>query len=324
MFNNKTILITGGTGSFGQAFVTYSLKHYTPKNIRIYSRDELKQYEMRHQLKNDERLRFLIGDVRDLARLSRACEGVDILIHAAALKQVPSCEYNPIEAIKTNVNGAVNVIEAALDNEIQKIIALSTDKAVNPINLYGATKLCSDKLFIQANNYVGARACRFSVVRYGNVLASRGSVVPLFKKQAEESGTITITDHTMTRFWITLPQAILFVISSLEHMRGGEIFVPKLPSMNIADLAQAICPDCKVKIIGIRRGEKLDEYLISSEEGRHTKELKDSYIIESEETFFDDEQPHRTKGKPVKIGFSYNSKDNTLLLSKKEMRAILK
>lgn len=323
MLNNETILITGGTGSFGQAFVKHVLNEYTPKSIRIYSRDELKQYEMRMAFHNNERLRFLIGDVRDSPRLSRACEGVDILIHAAALKQVPSCEYNPIEAIKTNIDGAVNVIEAALNSRVKKIIALSTDKAVNPINLYGATKLCSDKVFTQANSYVGTHGSRFSVIRYGNVLASRGSAILLFKQQVLEKKKITITDPRMTRFWITLPKTVSFVISSLEKMRGGEIFVPKLPSMKIVDLAQTIAPECEFEIIGIRPGEKIDEFLISEEEGRHTIELEDRYIVQSS-IFFENDPTPEIIGKPVPVGFHYNSRDNTHWLSIQEMRKILK
>ncbi|KKT55704.1 MAG: UDP-N-acetylglucosamine 4,6-dehydratase (inverting) [Candidatus Jacksonbacteria bacterium RIFOXYB2_FULL_44_15] len=323
MLKNKTILITGGTGSFGQSFVEHVLKMSAPKSIRIYSRDELKQYEMRKKLNYHPRLRFLIGDVRDGERLRRAVEGVDILIHTAALKQVPACEYNPIEAIKTNINGAINVIEASLDNRVEKVIALSTDKAVNPINLYGATKLCSDKLFIQANAYIGNRPTRFAVIRYGNVLASRGSVIPLFREQLLAGKKLTLTSEQMTRFWITLDQAVKFVITSLKMMRGGEIFVPKLPSMKIIDLIKAIDSKAQFKTIGLRAGEKLDEYLISNEEGNRTYELKDRYIIEPEENFVDSGQLSNKLTKRPPAEFNYNSRDNQWWLTQAEMRKIL-
>lgn len=323
LLHQKTILVTGGTGSFGQTFIKYLLKKETPKSIRVYSRDELKQSEMRHILNNDIKLRFFIGDVRDLPRLKRACEGVDILIHAAALKQVPSCEYNPIEAIKTNIDGVINVIEACLDTNVKKIIALSTDKAVNPVNLYGATKLCAEKLFVQANSYRGNfRDSSFSVVRYGNVLDSRGSVIPCFKKQLELDKKIYITDKQMTRFWITLEQAVEFVLHSLHIMQGGEIFIPKISSMKIIDLAEVIAPQSPKKIIGIRPGEKLHEVLLTNEEARHAKEFKNYFIIEPEFAFW--QKTHHQNGKKLPINFKYSSDSNKKWLTKKQLTEKLK
>lgn len=275
----KSILVTGGTGSFGQEFVKTVLKKDIKKVI-VFSRDELKQYEM-SQVVTDSRVRFFLGDVRDKDRLYRAFDGVDIVIHAAALKQVPACEYNPFEAIKTNVLGAQNVIEAAIDKGVNKIIALSTDKAVSPLNLYGATKLCSDKLFVAANSYVGEKETRFSVVRYGNVVGSRGSVLPLFQK-LRENGFIPVTDQRMTRFWITLEQGVQFVLDSLTRMHGGEIYVPKIPSMKIIDLARAVAPECKIKYIGIRPGEKLHELMITEDDARRTLEFDRYYVIQPE------------------------------------------
>ena len=323
--DGKTILITGGTGSFGKACVKKLLQEHKPKTIRIYSRDELKQWEMEREFKSHPKLRFLIGDVRDLPRLRRAAEGVDIIIHAAALKHVPACEYNPMEAIKTNVDGAMNVINAALDNNVSRVVALSTDKAAAPVNIYGATKLCSDRLFIQSNSYRGEnRDTRFAVVRYGNVMASRGSVIPLFQKQ-KESGTVTITDERMTRFWITLPQAVDFVISSLQVMQGGELFVPKIPSMKITDLAMTIAPDTKFKITGIRPGEKLHECLITADEGRLTCELKDRYIVISASLDNAHEIIKKHKGaKKAPEGFEYHSHTNPEYLSSAQMGKLLK
>ena len=321
----KTILVTGGTGSFGKAFTRRVLDKYQPKTIRIYSRDELKQWEMEREFGYDKRLRFLIGDVRDLPRLKRAMEDVDIVIHAAALKHVPAAEYNPMEAIKTNVDGAMNVINAALDNNVSKVIALSTDKAAAPVNVYGATKLVSDRLFIQSNSYTGPkRDTRFSVVRYGNVIASRGSVVPLFRKQ-RETGEITITDERMTRFWITLPQAVDFVVTSLSLMQGGEMFVPKIPSMKIMDLAKTIAPDAKCRVVGIRPGEKLHECLITAEEGRFTHEMKDRYIVLSAAQFgWNDKDPGSYKGaKRLSEGFEYYSHTNKHQLGVKDMQELL-
>lgn len=277
-WSQQTILITGGTGSFGKHFCRYMLDQYNPKAIRVYSRDELKQHEMRIEFSDDQRLRFLIGDVRDGSRLRRAMEGVDMAVHAAALKQVPACEYNPFEAVKTNVHGAQNVIDAAIDAGVKKVIALSTDKAVNPINLYGATKLCSDKLFIQGNAYAGNKGTRFACVRYGNVIGSRGSVIPLFLQQ-KKTGRITVTDPRMTRFWITLDQAVELVLKGFRYMEGGEIFVPQIPSMRIMDLAEAIAPECEVEQIGIRPGEKLHEALTGEDEGRSVISYRGMYVI---------------------------------------------
>lgn len=285
-FNNKSFLITGGTGSFGQAFTTYILDHFFPKAIRIFSRDELKQSEMARKFsKQANKLRFLIGDVRDKDRLKRALENVDIVIHAAALKQVPACEYNPIEAIKTNILGSQNVIEAALDEGIQKVVLISSDKAVQPLNLYGATKLCAEKLFIQSNSYSGKKKVKFSVVRYGNVLGSRGSVLPIFKSQIQKN-LFTITHENMTRFWITLDQASRFVTSCILKMKGGEIFIPKIPSIKIIDLAKTLDPKAKIKYIGIRPGEKINEILITEEESKHTKEHSTYFVIEPEFPFW--------------------------------------
>lgn len=277
-WRRQVVLLTGGTGSFGKHFCRVMLDRYQVKTIRIYSRDELKQHEMRLEFGDDPRLRFFIGDVRDADRLHRAMEGADYVVHAAALKQVPACEYNPFEAVKTNVHGAQNVIDAAIDTGVKRVIALSTDKAVNPVNLYGATKLCSDKLFIQGNAYAGEHRARFACVRYGNVIGSRGSVIPLFLKQ-RESGVITITDERMTRFWITLDEAVELVLKGFYYMEGGEIFVPKIPSMRIMDLARAIAPECEIKKIGIRPGEKLHEALTGEDEGRNTISYKGMYVL---------------------------------------------
>lgn len=324
IISGKTVLITGGTGSFGKACVKKLLSEHKPKSIRVFSRDELKQWEMQREFQDDPKLRFLIGDIRDAVRVRRATEGVDILIHAAAMKQVPACEYNPMEAIKTNVDGAMNVINAALDNNVPHVIALSTDKAASPVNLYGATKLCSDRLFIQANVYRGPkRKTLFSVVRYGNVMGSRGSVIPLFRKQ-KEKGELTITDERMTRFWITLPQAVDLVISSLEMMQGGEMFVPKIPTMKVIDLAKTIAPGATCRIVGIRPGEKLHECLITSEEGRIAYELKDRYIILSPSLEHMQHKVKKYKGaKRLKTGFEYHSHTNTHILSSKDMETLL-
>jgi len=320
---NKVILITGGTGSFGKACVKKLLQDHDPAIVRVYSRDELKQWEMAREFGNHPKLRFFIGDVRDAERIKRACEGVDFLIHAAALKHVPACEYNPQEAVKTNVGGALNVINAALDNNVKKVIALSTDKAANPINIYGATKLCSDKLFIQSNAYRGEkRDTRLSVVRYGNVMGSRGSVIPLFKKQAE-SGVVTITDPRMTRFWITLPQAVDFVLTSFDLMQGGELFVPKLPSMKVIDLARVVAPDAKQKIIGIRPGEKLHESLITPEEGMLTREMRDRYVVLSALPEWKHDVGEYSRHKKVKPGFEYESRGNKAYLTQKKLRDTL-
>jgi UDP-N-acetylglucosamine 4,6-dehydratase len=279
-WHEMVVLITGGTGSFGQKFTEILLREHRPRKLIIFSRDELKQHEMQQRYPDtpDSPLRFFIGDVRDRDRLLRAFQGVDLVVHAAALKQVPACEYNPFEAIQTNVMGGKNVIDAAIDRGVKRVIALSTDKAVNPVNLYGATKLCAEKLFVQGNAYAAQSGTRFACVRYGNVVGSRGSVIPLFRQQREQ-GRITVTDSRMTRFWITLAQGARFVIRCLEEMNGGEVFVPKIPSMNIMDLAAAIAPDCQVETIGIRPGEKLHEVLISEDEARNTLEFPDKFVV---------------------------------------------
>jgi UDP-N-acetylglucosamine 4,6-dehydratase len=273
----KSILVTGGTGSFGKRFIATALERLKPKRLVVFSRDELKQFEMQQRI-DAPNLRYFIGDVRDEARLHRAFEGIDVVVHAAALKQVPAAEYNPFEAIKTNVIGAENIINAAIDHGVERTVALSTDKAANPINTYGATKLCSDKLFIAGNVYAGARSTRFSVVRYGNVVGSRGSVIPFFMNR-KKTGTLPITDPRMTRFWITLQQGVDFVIDCLEHMYGGELYVPKIPSMNIMDLANAIAPECKHEVVGIRPGEKLHEVMVTEDDARQTVELDDRYVV---------------------------------------------
>ena len=321
---NKTVLITGGTGSFGKACVKRLLEKHKPHRIRVFSRDELKQWNMQRYYGDNPKIRFLIGDVRDADRVRRASEGVDIIIHAAALKQVPACEYNPMEAVKTNVGGAMNVIDAALDNNVPRVIALSTDKAAAPVNTYGATKLVSDRLFIQSNAYRGPnRDTRFSVVRYGNVMASRGSVIPLFKKQ-KEKGELTITHPEMTRFWITLPQAVDFVLSCLSMMHGGELFVPKIPTMKIIDLAKVIAPGAKCRIVGIRPGEKLHECLITGEEGRYAHELKDRYIILSASAREWNQDPNTyTRAKKIREGFEYHSHTNKHILSERNMERLL-
>jgi UDP-N-acetylglucosamine 4,6-dehydratase/5-epimerase len=316
---DKTILITGGTGSFGKKFVSKILETDVKKVI-IFSRDELKQFEMAQEYK-DPRIRFFIGDVRDKDRLYRAFEGVDIVVHAAALKQVGICEYNPFEAIKTNIHGAQNIIEAALDRGVERVIALSTDKAANPINLYGATKLASDKLFIAANSYVGNKKTRFAVVRYGNVVGSRGSVVPFFKKM-KQTGKIPITDKRMTRFWITLDQGVQFVIDNLGRMKGGEIFVPKIPSMRVVDLAKAIAPECEIEIIGIRPGEKLHETMITEDDARRTLSFDTYYVIQPEFPWWKVE--YAKGGKPLPEGFSYVSNTNDQWLSVEDLKNLIK
>ncbi len=319
--SGKVVLVTGGTVSFGKKFVEIALKEHAPKVIRVFSRDELKQFEMSREFRDDERLRFFIGDVRDAKRISRAMNSVDIVVHAAALKQVPACEYNPIEAVKTNINGAINVIDAAIDNGTEKVIALSTDKAVHPVNLYGATKLVAEKLFIQGNAYVGERGTRFSCVRYGNVVGSRGSVIPLFLAQREQ-GVITMTDKRMTRFWITLEQGVRFVIACLERMSGGEVFVPKIPSMKLIELTDVIAPGVKKEFIGIRPGEKIHEALIIEEEARHTKEFTDYYVIEPEHPFWS--RDNYEDGKELPDGFQYTSDTNKHWLTPEELREFVK
>ncbi len=325
MLNNKAVLITGGTGSFGKKCTEAILKKYKPRKLIIFSRDELKQYEMSQVFSTEEYpcIRYFIGDVRDKERLHRAFHGVDYIIHAAALKQVPAAEYNPFEAVKTNIIGAQNIINVAIDQGIKKVIALSTDKAANPINLYGATKLCSDKLFIAGNSYVGQDHTIFSVVRYGNVVGSRGSVIPFFLKK-KETGILPITDSRMTRFWLTLEQGVNFVLDCLESMVGGELYVPKIPSMNIMDLAKAIAPECKTEIVGIRPGEKLHEVMISSDDARNTVEFENHYIIKPDFEFFGPRFNHHTSSKPVPENFEYNSGTNPWWLTIDELSRMIK
>jgi UDP-N-acetylglucosamine 4,6-dehydratase len=314
--SGKVVLVTGGTGSFGTAFVQELLANHEPAAIRIYSRDELKQSEMQQRL-DDDRLRFFIGDVRSVERLTMASRGVDVIVHAAALKQVPVCEYNPFEAVQTNVVGAENVVSAAIANGVPHTLAISTDKAVNPVNLYGATKLCAEKIITQGNVYAGDSPSRFASVRYGNVVGSRGSVIPLFKRQAEE-GELTVTDEAMTRFWITLEQAVAFVLASLERMRGGELFVPRIPSMRLADLADAIAPGVPRRTIGVRPGEKVHEVLITEDESRHAVRFDDYFAIYPSFRFWDhDPYPH---GEELPPGYRYSSDLNDEWLEAEELR----
>ena len=307
-WKSKVVLITGGTGSFGKKFTKILLEEKQPRKIIIFSRDELKQHEMRMAGYDDPRLRYFIGDVRDQERLVRAMHGVDIVVHAAALKQVPACEYNPMEAIKTNIMGTSNVVEAALDSGVEKVLALSTDKAVNPVNLYGATKLAAEKLVIQSNAYAAGTATRYSCVRYGNVVGSRGSVIPLFLKQ-RASGKVTITDGRMTRFWLSLEQGVHFVIDCIEQMKGGEVFVPKIPSTTIVDLAKVIAPEAEIEIIGIRPGEKLHEVLISEDEARSTVERENMFVVKPPETLWKRDMTY--EGKSLPDGFRYSSDNNS-------------
>ena len=326
MLNNKTILITGGTGSFGNHFVDYVLKNYKPKKIIIYSRDEFKQFNMSNKYKKYEDIfRFFIGDVRDKDRLKRALNGVDYVIHAAALKQVPACEYNPIEAVKTNINGAMNIVDAVLDSpSVKKVVALSTDKAVNPINLYGGTKLVSDKLFIAANAYVGDRDLSFSVVRYGNVAGSRGSVIPFFKNIVEKGGEeLPITDYRMTRFWISLEQGVELVIKALHDSKGGETFISKIPSFKITDLAQAILPGCEMPEVGIREGEKLHEIMVTKEDSMLTYEYDKHFIVYPHFDWWDKDKI-QAGGKKVEQGFEYSSGTNTQWLTVEQIQELLK
>ena len=325
MLNNKSILITGGTGTFGKAFTKYVLDRYEPKKIVIYSRDEFKQFIMQNEFaKYKDKLRFFIGDVRDRDRLARAFEGVDYVIHAAALKQVPACEYNPAEAIKTNINGAQNVIDAALDKGIKKVVALSTDKAVNPVNLYGGTKLVSDKLFIAANAYAGSKDTCFSIVRYGNVAGSRGSVIPFFQNIIENgTSELPITDYRMTRFWISLEQGVELVIKALEEARGGETFISKIPSFKVTDLAEAMLPGCKMPEVGIREGEKLHEIMVTSEDSPRTYEYDNHYIIYPQ-MVWSESRKVKPAGRLVPEGFSYSSGNNSEWLSVEQIRELLK
>jgi UDP-N-acetylglucosamine 4,6-dehydratase/5-epimerase len=324
--NGKVVLITGGTGSFGKKFVRALLEKYNVKKLIVFSRDELKQFEMQNEFNMSKYnvLRYFIGDIRDKERLYRAFDGVDVVVHAAAMKQVPTAEYNPFEAVKTNVIGGQNVIDAAIDSGIERVVALSTDKAANPVNLYGATKLCSDKLFIAANAYVGKRNTRFSVVRYGNVVGSRGSVIPFFLAKRKE-GKIPITDGRMTRFWITLEQGVHFVVNAVETMNGGELFVPKIPSMNIMDLAKAVAPDCEYEMIGIRPGEKLHEMMISMDDARRTLEFDDYYVIEpAEQDWWQPEKvPALKGGKRCSEDFQYTSDNNDIWLDKEQLHKLI-
>ena len=326
MLNNKTILVTGGTGSFGKCFTKYVLENYNPKKIIIYSRDEFKQWMMANDFKEHaDKLRFFIGDVRDLARMKRAFVGVDYVIHAAAMKQVPACEYNPNEAIKTNIEGAQNVIEAALDSDtVKKVVALSTDKAVNPVNLYGGTKLVSDKLFIAANAYAGEKDVNFSIVRYGNVAGSRGSVIPFFNSVIKNGGTeLPITDYRMTRFWISLTQGVELVIKALEEATGGETFISKIPSFKITDLAEAMMPGCEKPEVGIREGEKLHEIMVTVEDSMTTYEYDKHFIVYPQMVWNNRQKPNMS-GKKVPEGFSYSSDNNTEWLTVEEIRELLK
>jgi UDP-N-acetylglucosamine 4,6-dehydratase/5-epimerase len=323
LLKDKVVLVTGGTGSFGKQFVATVLREHAPRKLIIFSRDELKQFDMRQQF-DEQRypcMRYFIGDVRDRDRLYRAMDGVDVIIHAAALKQVPTAEYNPIEVIKTNVLGGANLIDAAIDRNVQKVIALSTDKAANPINLYGATKLCSDKLFVSANGYSGHHGTRFSVVRYGNVMGSRGSVIPFFQ-QMRSTGTLPVTDPKMTRFWITLEQAVKFVLSCLDRMQGGEIFVPKIPSMNIIDLARAIAPECRLDIVGIRPGEKLHETMVPEDDARNTLEYDDCFVIRAQPAH-GNSHLNGNSGKPCPVGFRYSSDNNSRWLAVEELQRMV-
>ena len=319
ILKDKVILLTGGTGSFGNRFTEIALKEHNPKTIRIFSRGEKKQLDMMNKF-NDERLRFFIGDVRDKDRLHRAMTDVDIVVHAAALKQVPACEYNPIEAVRTNIDGAINVIDTAIDNGVDRVMAISTDKAVHPVNLYGATKMTAEKLFIQSNSYTGETKTKLSCVRYGNVIGSRGSVIPLFLKQ-KERGVITITHKDMTRFWIKLEEGVRFVIDCLGKMKGGEIFVPKIPSMKLIDLANAIAPKAKKEIIGIRPGEKIHEILLTEDEARHSRKFEHGYIIEPEHPFWN---VNNLSGEKLPEGFRYDSSNNPKWLTTKELIKIIK
>ena len=318
-FQDKVILLTGGTGSFGRAFTRRLVQDHEFRALRIFSRDELKQSEMRAEIQ-DPRLRFLLGDVRDRKRVYRAMQGVDVVIHAAALKQIPACEYNPFEAVKTNIMGAQNIIDAAIDCEVERVVALSTDKAVNPVNLYGATKLCAEKIFVQGNAYTGGRNTRLGCVRYGNVVGSRGSVIPLFREQ-RPSGVLTITDPRMTRFWITLEEAVQLVLDAVDLLHGGEIFIPVIPSMKITDLARAMAPDCEIKEIGIRPGEKLHEVMVTEDEARHALRFEKFFVIEPEHPWWKRERWEG--GKTLPDGYRYSSDNNTQWLTVEELRRMI-
>ena len=319
-WSEQEVLVTGGTGSFGKKFVEIILREYHPKRLVIFSRDELKQHDMRAAGFDHASLRYFIGDVRDPARLLRAFAGITVVVHAAALKQVPACEYNPFEAIQTNIMGGRNVIDAAIDRGVHRILALSTDKAVNPVNLYGATKLCAEKVFVQANAYAGAQDTRFSCARYGNVVGSRGSVIPVFVEQRKR-GRITITDPRMTRFWLTLEHGVRFVIRSIEQMHGGEIFVPKIPSMRLVDLGEAVAPGCAVEYIGIRSGEKLHEVLLSEDEARTAVEMDDMYIVQPSHPWW--KKGNWVHGRELPPGFRYTSDSNEQWLSHEQLQELI-
>jgi UDP-N-acetylglucosamine 4,6-dehydratase len=320
IWQEQVVLVTGGTGSFGKKFVELMLRDYHPLKLIIFSRDELKQHDMRTAGFDHPSLRYFIGDVRDPQRLQRAFAGVTVVVHAAALKQVPACEYNPFEAIQTNIMGGRNVIDAAIDQRVRSVLALSTDKAVNPINLYGATKLCAEKMFVQANAYAGAQDTRFSCARYGNVVGSRGSVIPVFLEQRKR-GKITITDTRMTRFWLTLGQGVRFVVGCIERMHGGEIFVPKIPSMRVTEMAESIAPGCEVECIGIRPGEKLHEVLVSEDEARNTLEVDDMYIVQPAHSWWNTQNWKDAQLLPE--GFRYGSDSNPQWLTSEELQALI-
>ena len=321
VLSGSSILVTGATGSFGKAFLGHALAELDPQRIVVFSRDELKQYEVRQMFGDDPRLRFFIGDIRDRDRLERAMHGVDHVVHAAALKQVDTAEYNPSEYVATNINGSQNVIDAAINAGVQRVVALSTDKASSPINLYGATKLVADKLFIAGNHYAATHPTRFAVVRYGNVMGSRGSVVPLFRRLAAEGKSLPITDKRMTRFWITLPQAVKFVVDSFDTMQGGELFVPRIPSMRILDLVEAVAPDAPTHEMGMRPGEKLHEEMIAADDSRRTLRFKDRYVVQPVAASWGYETPEG--GELVTDGFNYRSDNNDLWLSVDDMRTLL-
>jgi UDP-N-acetylglucosamine 4,6-dehydratase len=321
LLQGSGILLTGGTGSFGKAFIEYALRELNPRRLVILSRDELKQYEVRRQFDDDPRLRWFIGDIRDRRRLERAMHDVDYVIHAAALKQVDTGEYNPFEFVQTNVQGSQNVIEAAIDCGVKKVVALSTDKASSPINLYGATKLCADRMFVSANHYAAGHPSRFAVVRYGNVMGSRGSVIPFFRSLAERGEPLPITDLRMTRFWITLPQAVKFVVDSFDQMSGGELYVPRIPSMRLIDLAKAIAPNSELEEVGVRPGEKLHEEMIAPDDARRTVLLGDRYVVMPHIAGWGYEPP--ADGKPVPEGFAYRSDTNDLWLTDDDLRRLV-
>ena len=321
VLSGSSILITGGTGSFGKAFLAHALEHLDPQRIVIFSRDELKQYEVRQMFGDDPRLRFFLGDIRDRSRLDRAMHGVDYVVHAAALKQVDTAEYNPSEFVNTNINGSQNVIDACIDAGVKRVVALSTDKASSPINLYGATKLVADKLFVAGNHYAATHPTRFAVVRYGNVMGSRGSVVPLFRKLAAEGKSLPITDKRMTRFWITLPAAVKFVVDSFDTMNGGELYVPRIPSMRILDLVEAVAPNSATHEMGVRPGEKLHEEMIASDDSRRTLRFPDRYVVQPVAASWGYTAPKG--GEEVPDGFNYRSDNNDLWLSAEDMQKLL-